>query len=116
MVHISHETLQKFVAGQLAEDEANAVLLHLADNEEALAYVDSLWEKQLGLTRTVTPSLDISTAGRIERRLIRRIRQSDFAGTIIRFGIIGFGTVARAMLMPVAQKIYNPHLEDKRYD
>ena len=112
MAHISKKTLEDFVACKLRGAEAEAVMQHLTENEEALAYVDRLWAQQLALATAVTPSLDIQAANRIERRLIQRIHQSNLAGTLFRFGLVGFGKVAQAILMPVTQKVLNLETEE----
>ena len=116
MAYITNKTLDDFVAGKLSEADTEAVMAYLSENEEALAYVDDLWQRELVLATAVAPSLDVQTANRIERQLIRRIHQSNLVGMITRLGIVGFGEVVKAILIPIIHKLLNLQREDSAYD
>ena len=116
MAHITKKTLDDFVAGSLSEADTEVVMSYLSENEEALAYVDDLWQREFVLTTAVAPSLDVQTANRIERQLIRRIHQSNLVGMIIRLGIVGFGKVVNAILKPIAYNLLNLQREGNPHD
>ncbi len=100
--HISQERLEQFVTGLLSEAEAEDVMSHLAECEQCLSLTDTLWTSQpVGRTLSESVDLDVTTAERLERRLVSRIHRSNLSGAVVRLGTQGFMSVALGLLRPL---------------
>lgn len=97
--HLSEATIRQFVAGKLSAEAANAAMAHLSECEACLAGVDAQWTAQPAAADA--PDLSDQVAARMERQLIKRIRRSNLAGTILSMGTIGFSQVAMALVRPL---------------
>ena len=96
--HPSAQELEAFVAGRLAEADAETIIIHLAECEPCLALVDQLW---VGVDDQAVPNLDSERSRHVERRLWRRIHRSNLGGQVIRMGTHGLLSVLLALLRPL---------------
>ena len=96
------ELLDQFVAGTLPEDRVEEVLQLLDKNEDALIYVDALWEQQLDGDE-LAPDAEIppEQQRRLERRFFNSLQRSELGGRAVRFGTAGFFSVVWAFLRPI---------------
>ncbi len=96
------ESLSDFVNGLLDEMKNKEVMEHLSECDDCLHKVDRLWSGTAASPATFrVPTLDPGTDVRMRGRMMRRIRRSNFAGTIVRFATKGFVSVIVTFLQPL---------------
>ena len=105
--------LRRFIRGELNESESSEVIDVLAENEECMAFLDTLWVQQpINQALAAAPALDGATALRVQTRLIDQIQRTNLTGTMFKMGTQGFFEVAMGLLRPFSRR--NKSLQPRR--
>ncbi len=108
-----HFDLESYVQGKLSAEENEKIISHLINCDECLEVVEEIWRKYTGSIGGETPSLSQERSERLEQRVFKEIHRGDLAVEAVRFAVVGFGEVLKALLIPFMEKL-NPSDDKKK--
>ena len=112
MVHSGHFDLESYIQGKLSTEENEEIISHLVDCDHCLEVVENIWRRHTGGVENA-PQLSSERANRLEKRLFMEIHRGDLFAEAIRFAVVGFGEVLKALLVPLTDKT-NPTDQEKK--
>ncbi len=111
MIEQAHFDLEAYIMGRLSTEENEEITAHLIGCDECFEAVERIWKKHTSMLTTAHSPLSGERAARLEKRLFTEIHRGDLMVEVLRFAVVGFGEVLKALLLPFLGKNHSSEKE-----